>query len=202
MAIFNRDRVGRMFELIAPALDDFIARSVAPQLPEGTSWTTLVDTKGTTKGVEGKECHYAGNLQAAEFAADLHKVAATRDAQGLRRADPVLLAQVSDRGPARPHRTRGAASGGRSERLVVRDDLAGGTFDDQFRGAIAHRGRQRHAKRAARQRLFVAPDRRRARLNQCSGAWLCRDVSPLRRRVPARGARRQLRGRWAGSPPR
>ncbi len=28
MAISNRDRVGRMFELLAPALDDFIARSV------------------------------------------------------------------------------------------------------------------------------------------------------------------------------
>ena len=33
MAISNRDRVGKMFELLAPALDDFIARSVAPKLP-------------------------------------------------------------------------------------------------------------------------------------------------------------------------
>jgi predicted AAA+ superfamily ATPase len=57
MAISNRDRVGRMFELIAPALDDFIARSVAPQLPEGTSWTRLVEMKDTKKGVEGKEYH-------------------------------------------------------------------------------------------------------------------------------------------------
>src|ERR1035438_1323371 len=57
MAISNRDRVGKMFELIAPALDDFIARSVAPQLPEGTSWTRLVEMKDTKKGVEGKEYH-------------------------------------------------------------------------------------------------------------------------------------------------
>ncbi len=55
MAISNRDRISRMFELIAPALDDFIARSVAPQLPEGTSWTRLVEMKDTKKGVEGKE---------------------------------------------------------------------------------------------------------------------------------------------------
>jgi predicted AAA+ superfamily ATPase len=57
MAISNRDRVGRMFELLAPALDDFIARSVSPQLPEGTSWTRLVEMKDTKKGVEGKEYH-------------------------------------------------------------------------------------------------------------------------------------------------
>ena len=31
MATSNRDRIGKMFELLAPALNDFIARSVAPQ---------------------------------------------------------------------------------------------------------------------------------------------------------------------------
>ena len=55
MAISNRDRVGKMFELIAPPLDDFIARSVAPQLPEGSSWTRLVEMKDTKRGIEGKE---------------------------------------------------------------------------------------------------------------------------------------------------
>ena len=34
MAMSNRDRIGKMFELLAPALDDFIARAVAPKLPE------------------------------------------------------------------------------------------------------------------------------------------------------------------------
>ncbi len=55
MATSNRDRIGTMFELLAPALDDFIARSVAPQLPEGASWTTLVAMKDKKKGIEGKE---------------------------------------------------------------------------------------------------------------------------------------------------
>src|SRR4051812_8424007 len=57
MAVSNRDRIGRMFELLAPALDDFIARSVAPQLPEGASWTALVAMKDKKKGIEGKEYH-------------------------------------------------------------------------------------------------------------------------------------------------
>ncbi len=58
MATSNRDRIGRMFELIAPVLDDFIARSVAAQLPEGASWTALVAMKDKKKGVEGKEYHH------------------------------------------------------------------------------------------------------------------------------------------------
>ena len=41
MAISNRDRIGQMFELLAPALDDFITRVLAPQLPEGHAWTQL-----------------------------------------------------------------------------------------------------------------------------------------------------------------
>src|SRR5215210_3748692 len=55
MAISNRDRIGRMFELLAPALDEFIAHSVAPQLPDRASWTVLVKLKDEKKGIEGKE---------------------------------------------------------------------------------------------------------------------------------------------------
>ena len=55
MAISNRDRIGKMFELLAPALDEFIARAVAAKLPEGASWTGLVAMKDKKKGVEGKE---------------------------------------------------------------------------------------------------------------------------------------------------
>ncbi len=55
MAMSNRDRIGRMFELIAPELDEFIARSVAPKLQDGGSWTELVAMKDTKKGIEGKE---------------------------------------------------------------------------------------------------------------------------------------------------
>ena len=55
MAISNRDRIGRTFELLAPALDDFIGGSVAAQLPEGASWTALVAMKDEKKGVDGKD---------------------------------------------------------------------------------------------------------------------------------------------------
>ena len=60
-----------------------------------------------------------GNFQAAEFAADLYKVARPAGCgQGLRRPGRVLRAHVPHRGPARPHRPRGAAPGGRPERLA------------------------------------------------------------------------------------
>ncbi len=55
MATSNRDRIGKMFELLAPALDDFIARSVAPELPEGAEWSALVAMKDKKKGIDGKE---------------------------------------------------------------------------------------------------------------------------------------------------
>src|SRR4051794_4490598 len=55
MATSNRDRIGRMFELLAPALDEFIARSVASEVPEGASWPALVAMKDKKKGIEGKE---------------------------------------------------------------------------------------------------------------------------------------------------
>ena len=55
MALSNRDRIGKMFELLAPALDDFISRAVASELPEGASWSALVAMKDKKKGIEGKE---------------------------------------------------------------------------------------------------------------------------------------------------
>ena len=42
MAISNRDRIGKMFELLAPALDDFIARvgraEACPRAARGRRW--------------------------------------------------------------------------------------------------------------------------------------------------------------------
>jgi len=35
MALSNRDRIGQMFDAIAPALNDFITGVLAPQLPDG-----------------------------------------------------------------------------------------------------------------------------------------------------------------------
>src|SRR3954467_1805040 len=44
-----------MFELLAPALDDFIGRAVASELPKGASWPALVAMKDKKKGLEGKQ---------------------------------------------------------------------------------------------------------------------------------------------------
>ena len=248
MALTNRDRIGKMFELLAPALDDFIATRRRPRgLAEGASWTDARGDEGQEEGDRGQGvrarstrrcscgcsprtsrttssragtrsttrsasvgqatrgscarpattgrttspsatttptaawtppsgCSTAigaptvadevkairlglrrltadkddrkvlksaavtpesaglrpwrevlpphddvatGNFQAAEFAADLYKVAATRGRrQGLRRAGRVLRAHLPHRGPARPHRPRGAAPGRRRERLA------------------------------------------------------------------------------------
>src|SRR6202453_3942498 len=57
MAISNRDRVGTMFELLAPPLDAFISQAVAPALKEGSSWTSLVALKDNKKGAAGKDYH-------------------------------------------------------------------------------------------------------------------------------------------------
>lgn len=54
MAISNRDRIGKMFELLAPPLDDFIMRLVEPQL-EGQPWTVLVALKDKAKGAPDKD---------------------------------------------------------------------------------------------------------------------------------------------------
>jgi predicted AAA+ superfamily ATPase len=58
VATSNRDRIGRMFELAAPALDDFIMRSVSSRLNKGASWTVLVQLKDEQKGASGKEYHH------------------------------------------------------------------------------------------------------------------------------------------------
>lgn len=45
MALSNRDRVGRMFDVLSPALDAFIARIVGPDLGADASWTMLLALK-------------------------------------------------------------------------------------------------------------------------------------------------------------
>ena len=54
-AISNRDRVGQMFEVLSPALDSFITRTMAAELPSGVSWSTLVKRRDETKGIGGKD---------------------------------------------------------------------------------------------------------------------------------------------------
>ncbi|MGW5300922.1 Swt1 family HEPN domain-containing protein [Rhodococcus aetherivorans] len=50
MAVSNRDRIGRVLELLGPALDDFHTYVLAKQTPEGGDWTTLLAARDTTKG--------------------------------------------------------------------------------------------------------------------------------------------------------
>ena len=45
----NRDRIGRMFEILAPPLEEFIARAVEPELDDGIEWSQLVALKDTKK---------------------------------------------------------------------------------------------------------------------------------------------------------
>jgi predicted AAA+ superfamily ATPase len=54
VALSNRDRIGQMFELVAPALDSFITRVLGPELPDGASWTSLVALRDSEKGIAGK----------------------------------------------------------------------------------------------------------------------------------------------------
>ncbi|MDD0856752.1 Swt1 family HEPN domain-containing protein [Arthrobacter alpinus] len=52
MALSNRDRVDRMFQILAPALDDFISAVVGQAEPSlGADWTKLVQAKDLKNGV-------------------------------------------------------------------------------------------------------------------------------------------------------
>ncbi|XKH53104.1 DUF499 domain-containing protein [Citricoccus nitrophenolicus] len=54
MALSNRDRIGRMLEILAPALNDFIASVIDPHLAQGQSWVSLVEARDVKKGITGK----------------------------------------------------------------------------------------------------------------------------------------------------
>ena len=139
-----------------------------------------------------------GNFQAAEFAADLYKVAREAGRQpGLRRAGPVLRAHLPHRGPARPDRPRGARLRRGPERLAGhqpadqlrrRQDALDaravapgrgrplGDFPQERPGParrtpVPRRARRRPARRARRQplRRLGRQDRRRRRSTR-SGA--------------------------------
>ena len=55
MAISNRDRINKMFEVMAPALDDYIASVVGHGDPSlGAVWPKLVENKDAKRGIAGK----------------------------------------------------------------------------------------------------------------------------------------------------
>lgn len=54
MALSNRDRIGQMFELAAPAFDAFLTTVLGPELPAGRDWTVLLALKDEKNGIAGK----------------------------------------------------------------------------------------------------------------------------------------------------
>jgi predicted AAA+ superfamily ATPase len=58
MALSNRDRIDRMFQTMAPALDDFIASVVGQgDAALGAEWTRLVQTKDMKKGAPADKAY-------------------------------------------------------------------------------------------------------------------------------------------------
>lgn len=59
MAVSNRDRIGKMFDVLSPALDAFISRVLEPELADQdekvrTDWSLLLALKDAKKGASGK----------------------------------------------------------------------------------------------------------------------------------------------------
>lgn len=60
MALSNRDRIDRMFQVMAPALDDFISTVVGQGDPSlGAVWTKLVQTKDSKNGAPSTKTYEA-----------------------------------------------------------------------------------------------------------------------------------------------
>ncbi|MDJ0491339.1 Swt1 family HEPN domain-containing protein [Rhodococcus qingshengii] len=60
MALSNRDRIDRMFQVLAPALDDFISTVVGQGDPAlGAVWTKLVHTKDSKQGAPSTKTYDA-----------------------------------------------------------------------------------------------------------------------------------------------
>ena len=55
MALSNRDRIGQMFDALAPALDAFIGEVLAEAVTEDQDWTFLVAAKDSRNGITGKK---------------------------------------------------------------------------------------------------------------------------------------------------
>lgn len=54
MALSNRDRIGKTFELAAPAIDEFLQRVLGAELDDDQSWASLVEYRDLKKGIKGK----------------------------------------------------------------------------------------------------------------------------------------------------
>lgn len=63
MATTNRDRIGQMLEILAPALDTFIQRVVEPELPSGEDWTYVAEIRDQTRGRGGAKTYSRSDPQ-------------------------------------------------------------------------------------------------------------------------------------------
>lgn len=54
MATSNRERIGQMFDALAPALNEFITRVLSPHLSPDHDWSQLVALKDSKNGISGK----------------------------------------------------------------------------------------------------------------------------------------------------
>ena len=59
MALSNRDRIGQMLEILAPALDEFITACVAGGIDADAAWVDLVKARDLKKGITGKAAESA-----------------------------------------------------------------------------------------------------------------------------------------------
>lgn len=51
MAVSNRDRIGQMFDVLAPALETWIAGVLDQQSPEGRTWVPARAVRDSKKGI-------------------------------------------------------------------------------------------------------------------------------------------------------
>ena len=62
MATSNRDRIGKMFELMAPALDEFITATLAPEIDD-LDWADVVKLADKDKGIQGAKTYEHTDVQ-------------------------------------------------------------------------------------------------------------------------------------------
>ena len=135
MAISNRDRIGKMFELLAPALDDFIARVGRPAAARGRLVDGARGDEGQEEGDRGQGVRPPRSAGAAADADREHPAQPQAGLVPVRRRDRPRRAGVRQgaaRGPQRLgaqqvlHRRRRLPLPGHRRAAARRDRRAGG----------------------------------------------------------------------------
>ncbi|MEV0106231.1 Swt1 family HEPN domain-containing protein [Nocardia sp. NPDC050799] len=63
MAVSNRDRVGSALDLLAGALEPFVASALAEEVPAGAEWTKLLEARDNEKSSSPRGGYNRGDLQ-------------------------------------------------------------------------------------------------------------------------------------------